>query len=55
MAQAGPASTKRNQQNATKLGVLEGCLGAKCMPNECLHWKILIINFKNNLCKKEQL
>ena len=39
-AQASPASTKTNWQSATKLGVVEWCLGAQCVPNGCLHWKI---------------
>ena len=39
MAQASPASTKRNWQNATQLGVVEWCLGARCVPKRCLHWK----------------
>ena len=40
MAQASSASTKRNWQNATKLGFVEWCLAAQFAPNGCLQWKV---------------
>ena len=49
MAQASPASTKRNLHNATKLLAVEEFLGAQCVPNECIHWKITYNLFSERL------
>ena len=45
MARASPAGTKTNRQNATKLGDVEGYLGAQCVPGMCALWKIASGNF----------
>ena len=45
MARASPASAKTNRQNATKLGDVEGYLGAQCVPGMCALWKIASGNF----------
>ena len=45
MAQATPAGTITNRQNATKLGDVEGYLGAQCVPEMYVLWKITSGNF----------
>ena len=45
MARTSPASTKTHQQNATKLGDVDGYLGAQCEPEMCVLWKITSGNF----------
>ena len=41
----GPASTKTNLQNATKLGDVDRYLGAQCEPGMYVHRKIASGNF----------
>ena len=54
-AQASAARTKTNLRPTYQLWAKEGCLGAQCMPNGCLHTKVTSYNFNLTILRKKVL